>query len=199
MELRAAAILAAGLALMASPGYAQNITYGGKVGVNFADVNQTQGPDSTDKKAGLVVGGFVEKPLSNTISFQPEVLYSQKGAKDHSENPEVSINVSVIQIPTLLKFNVAPKSPAHPFIVIGPGFAWVTSAKLKQDSNELDIKDDTEGFDPTFVIGFGGRYGNFMGEIRYDLGFRDLSKESDVTAKSRTLSLMGGYSFGKTK
>jgi len=101
MKLRVGALLAVGVALFASPGYAQNLSFGGKVGVNWADVNQTVGPDSTDRKAGLAIGGFVEAPLSKTFSVQPELFFTQKGAKDHTSTPNPKININAIEIPVL--------------------------------------------------------------------------------------------------
>ena len=63
-------------------------------------------------KAGLILGGFTSRTLSNINSLQLEIVYIQKG----SGNPNIVnqesinygrpyINLSYIEIPMLLKFN----------------------------------------------------------------------------------------------
>jgi hypothetical protein len=127
-----------------------------------------------------------------------------KGNKDKSETPEVSADVNLIEIPILAKFKFASKSQAKPFVVAGPGFGFVASAKLKQDGEpDLDVKDNIEKFDPSFIIGGGVDINNFLVEVRYDIGLRDLNKNTDffgdVSYKDRTFSILVGYGFGKKK
>src|SRR5690242_8586540 len=109
MRLRTGAILALGLALVASPGYAQKISGGAKVGVDFSKINSTTDgvDDNSDNKAGLVVGGFVDAAVTPQFSVQPEFLYMMAGGKDNSVSPEVNINVDMIQIPVLAKYKFA--------------------------------------------------------------------------------------------
>jgi opacity protein-like surface antigen len=200
MKVRTGALVALGLALVASPGYAQSITGGAKVGVNFAKVTGAGTEGTPDQKAGLVVGGFVEAAVTPQFSVQPEFLYSMKGAKDSSSSPEIKLNADVVEIPVLAKFKFATKSQAHPFVLGGPGFAFVTKAKITDGTNEIDLKDQdlVETFDTSFIIGGGVDISNILIEARYDWGLRDLDKTTDV-AKDRTFSVLVGYSFGKKK
>src|SRR4051812_12765296 len=141
MKLRTGAILAVGLALVASPGYAQNVTGGAKVGVNFSKVNQTDSAD-LDNKTGLTVGGFIDAAVTPQFSVQPEFLYIMGGGTDKSDSPDVKLNIDAIQIPVLAKLKFASKSQAHPFVLAGPAFGFVTRAKATQDgSPDVDIKD----------------------------------------------------------
>lgn len=204
MKLRTGAFLALGLALIASPGYAQNVTGGGKIGVNFAKVS-TDPDQNLDGKTGLVIGGFVDAAVTPQFSVQPEFLFTMKGAKDKTESPEVSVDVNLIEIPVLAKFKFASKSQAKPFVVAGPGFGFVVSAKAKQDGQpDFDFKDGIEKFDPSFIIGGGVDINNFLVEARYDLGLRDINKNTledlgTASFKDRTFSILVGYGFGKTK
>jgi hypothetical protein len=202
MKVRTGALLALGLALVASPGYAQGVTYGAKIGVNFADVSVSgDTEDATDMKTGLVVGGFADASITPQFSIQPEVLFSMKGAKAKDSDPEVSTNVNLIEIPVLAKYKFASKSSAKPFVVAGPGFGFVASAKTKIDGvdGDIDIKDSLETVDVSFIIGGGVDINNLSVEARYDFGLRDTFKDNptDITSKSRTLSFLVGYSFGK--
>lgn len=58
--------------------YAQSVTVGGKLGVNFA----TQGRGATEQstKRGLMGGGFVVLMPHRRLTLQAELLYSEKGA-----------------------------------------------------------------------------------------------------------------------
>jgi hypothetical protein len=199
MKVRTGAFIALGLALVASPGYAQNVTGGVKGGINFATASNT-GFDDTSQKTGAVVGGYIEDAINQQFSIQPEFLYTMKGAKGTVAGTDVTSKVNGIEIPVLAKFKFATKSQAHPFVLAGPGFGFVTTAKVEVNSVDTDIKDQIQTFDPTFLIGGGvGIVKNLEVEARYDFGLRDLSKTSGVDSKSRTFSILVGYRFGKTK
>ena len=154
MKRKVAAILLAVVALAASPTYAQ-VTGGFKIGVNWADLDEadeeTNSTDDLDKRTGLAVGGFVDVPIAPGFSFQPEFLYSQKGAKfEDFDGEDVTIRYDVFQIPLLAKFNFgATDAPVQGFVVAGPALAFNTKAEIDYDvTNELDedIDDQVESF-----------------------------------------------------
>lgn len=57
----------------------QEVTFGAKAGVNFANV--TGDVENADSKIGFHVGRIVEIAISEKFSIQPELLYSAKGYK----------------------------------------------------------------------------------------------------------------------
>jgi len=212
MKFRVGAILA-GAAMMvaaASPTYAQGVTVGAKVGVNFADLS-AEGDDDPDEanfdmgnKIGFVAGGFVEVPFAPQFAFAPEVLFTQKGAKGDldfdGDEYTASLNVTQVQVPLLFKANFSGGS-VRPFVVVGPAFGFTAKAdsKLKfngEDFDEEDIKDDVESVEFSLVFGGGVRFGNATVEARYDLGLNDLDKQELVEGKTRTFSILFGFSFG---
>jgi len=206
MKCKVAAILLAIVALAASPTYAQ-VTGGFKIGVNFADLDESDdeadGDDNLDKRTGLAVGGFVDVPIAPGFSFQPEFLYSQKGAKfEDFDGEDVTIKYDVIQIPLLAKFNFgANDAPVQGFVVAGPGLAFRTKAEIDYDvTNELDedIEDETESFEFSGIVGAGVKFGMASVEIRYDHGFTNLNSVDDnFEIKSRTFSILFGVGWGR--
>jgi hypothetical protein len=202
MKRRVAAILLAIVALAASPTYAQ-VTAGVKIGVNFADISieDDEGEqDNIDKRTGLAVGAFVDVPLSPMFSFQPEFLYSQKGAKFEDFDEEVTIKYDVIQIPLLAKFNFGVQdAPVRGFIVAGPAFSFATKRELdaEDDLFDEDLDDEVESFDFSGVIGAGVQFGMATVELRYDHGFRNLDSEDLADIKSRTFSILFGIGFSR--
>lgn len=204
MRVRVGAILVAILAVAATPTFAQ-VTGAVKVGVNFAKtVFEEDGEDfSSDMKTGLIVGAAVNVPVAPMLSFQPEFLYTMKGGKngdltDNDPDFDAEVKVGMFQIPLLLKVG-ATEGSVRPFFVAGPAFGFVTSAKTTFEgegfSEEDDIKDDIEKVDVSGIIGGGIQFGRGTIEYRYDHGFRDLDKESESIAKSRTHSIIFGFSF----
>ena len=204
MRVRVGALLVAILAVAATPTFAQ-VTGAVKVGVNFAKTNfEEDGEDfSSDMKTGLIVGAAVNVPIAPMLSFQPEFLYTMKGGKNGDLNEgfsdvDATVEVGMFQIPLLLKVG-ANEGTVRPFVVAGPAFGFVTSAKAKFEGGgfdeEDDIKDDVETVEVSGIIGGGIQFGRGTIEYRYDHGFRDLDKESGSVAKSRTHSIIFGFSF----
>ena len=205
MRFRVGVLLVAILAVAATPTFAQ---VGGavKVGANFSKIAvEEDGEDfSSDMKTGLVVGVAVEVPIAPMFSFQPEFLYAQKGGKNgdftgNDPDIEAKVEVDMFQIPLLFKAG-GSAGPVRPFIVAGPAFGFVTRAREKFEgfgqTEDNDIKDDVESVEVSGIIGGGIRFGPAMVEYRYDHGFRDMDKSSDSVAKTRTHSILFGYSFG---
>lgn len=200
MRLRVGAILVTILAVAAAPTFAQ-ATGGVKIGVNFSKLTFSEEGDedlTTDSRTGLVVGGFVDVPITELFSFQPEILYSQKGGKQEIPGlGDSKVKIDLVQIPVLFKANFAGTS-VRPFVVFGPGFGFVTSAKIEEpDIEDLDIKDDVASVEVSGIIGAGIQFGRGIVEFRYDHGFTDLDDdEEDISeAKGKTWSILFGFGF----
>ena len=126
MRMRVAMMFLA-VTVMASPVLAQNAIGGGvKVGVNFASISTDDDDEDEDfgTRTGLVVGAFADIGINDQMSFQPEFLYTQKGASiDFTEGTTtlnadlkldmVQIHGDVIDagIPTIHAFKVGDTLP----------------------------------------------------------------------------------------
>ena len=189
------------LGLLASPGFAQTkVTGGVKGGVNLADLSfDPVPPDFTccDMKAGGAFGAFLNVG-SEKVSFQPELLYSMKGAKSSDLG---KIKANVVELPLLLRADPMSENRVHPFVTIGPAISYITSAKTENpDGTEEDLKDTDQIKSADFGMIFGGGIaaGPATIEARYDLGLRDLNNDPDeFKVKSRTISILFGISFGR--
>ena len=58
---------------------AQDVKLGVKLGMNISSLNGNE--DNLDPKDGWVLGATAEVALTDKFSLQPELLYSQQGAK----------------------------------------------------------------------------------------------------------------------
>ena len=61
---------------------AQDITFGVKAGINFANTNVSDSDENLDGITSFHFGGVVEFSVSETFSIQPELLYSAQGTSD---------------------------------------------------------------------------------------------------------------------
>jgi hypothetical protein len=207
-----AAALVVGLALPASG----QVGFGVKAGANFSSLGGDDVPSEFGSRTGLVIGGFAQYPVSDLLTIQPELLYSQKGA-DFSgqvlgETVEGSLKLDYLEIPVLLRVNVPAGAPElRPTLHVGPTFAFEVSCKISfsgfGDSGTEDCDSDGDGgfaederrkFDLGLALGGGLDIafltGTLMIETRYTLGLQSLDTSSDPgDVKNRAWSITFGY------
>ncbi|MFC5045697.1 porin family protein [Aquimarina hainanensis] len=81
--------------------YAQESSYGIRMGVNVSSINSSELPENLeDGRVGVVVGFLADFPLKGKLSFQPELQYSSQGNKDER------LQLNYINMPLLLKYNI---------------------------------------------------------------------------------------------
>lgn len=125
-------------------------------------------------------------PIAENFSIQPEVLYSQYGAKVNWTNPiggdkmSASQNLDYITVPVMFQYNAIPSF----YLEAGPEFGFLVSAtnKIKNEtsgasSTGSNYKDDLNTFN--FGVGLGAGYyftKNVGLNARYVAGFTDTAK-----------------------
>jgi hypothetical protein len=193
---------------------AQDVTLGVKGGLNISNlsVDAPDDPDfGFDSQTDFLVGGFVQFSLGQFFAVQPEVFYSQRGAKAQNEDPAVKLNLNYIEIPLLLMARLTSReAPMYPFLYAGPQVSFETrcqvtgeaggvSASFDCDAPELDGGLETVKTD--FGLVFGGGFEILYSRLtiqldaRYNLGLTNLNAAEDaseVSVKSRGWSFMLG-------
>ena len=197
---------------------AQEAKFGIKGGLNLANVNFTGDNSSlVNPKTlyGFHIGGFVEIKVSDTFSFQPELLYSSQGFTEDETgyidgyyyDAEGKTKLDYLNIPLMAKF-YATKQFSLEF---GPQIGILLSAKQEfnvtvkngnetfSDSSSEDIKDDLKSSD--FGLNFGAGYDfteKFSAGLRYNVGLSniaDFEDQGNSKAKNNVFSLSVGYKF----
>ena len=164
-------------------------TFGAKGGVNFSSISN-KGYDDTKTRTGFHAGLFANMPISDNFSIQPEVLYSQEGAKVtrtyNSAKISSKLNLDYVQVPIM--FQVRPVKQFY--IEAGPQFGFLVNAKAKGDlavgnnnvaNTTLDVKDQTKSFN--FGLGAGLGYDiteNIGIGARYNFGLSDINKNGNT-------------------
>ncbi|WDF46489.1 porin family protein [Chryseobacterium sp. KACC 21268] len=178
-------------------------TFGLKAGLNVSSISK-DGYEDSKSKAGFYGGIFMNAPVSEMFSIQPEVLYSQYGAKvTQSYTTEAlgtttrfrssqSRNLDYIAVPVMFQFHATPAF----YLEAGPEFGFLISAKDKGDitretttggttststtSGSNDIKDGISSFNMGAGLGLGFNFTpNFGINARYVAGFTDINKKNN--------------------
>ena len=190
--------------------FAQATSFGVQGGVNLANVSFTAGdpsegtPDFKSRTRG-VFGGFVARDFNPNVGLQVDFLYSQKGTKatgsEDGFNFEFEIGVDTIEIPVLIRANIAGSGGVKARVFGGPAFGFKVRDQTKftvdgvvipdEDTEEADFKSSEVGF----VIGGAVQFGRVFVDVRYNWGLTNLVGDDGTgdVAKSRTLGFMVGY------
>lgn len=176
---------------------AQNVSFGVKAGVNFANLAGDFGYNDgyydgysrdTKAKVGFHIGGLAEIMLSEKFALQPELLFSSQGYKteyydDNDNKQDNNVTLSYITLPIMAKFypieNLA--------IEMGPQVGLLISANdeeveyyndLYPEDDQIESKDLYKGVD--FALNFGASYKMDSGlffSARYNLGLAKVDDE----------------------
>ncbi|UQB70330.1 porin family protein [Epilithonimonas zeae] len=191
-------------------------SFGLKAGLNVSSISD-DGYEDSKSKAGFYGGVFMNAPLSEQFSIQPEVLYSQMGAKVTGTNSytiggvtttdknSASLNLDYVTVPVMFQFHATPNF----YLEAGPEFGFLVGAKAKGDTtttvtsggssststesySSRDIKDFYSGFNMGAGLGLGFNFTqNFGINARYVAGFTDINKKNNDEDGNTTLEQSG--------
>lgn len=216
---RSSSILLAALlvALVVTPGLAQNLSAGPKVGIGFA--NWGGDVEGTDSKFGLSIGGSFGIQLHDYFRLLVDGVYVQKGVVEEEGGVDVKTKLSYLEFmfPATVTIPIAD-SPITPRLYLGPALAIETGCSFSGEEGgaTVDIGCDelsefTDGLVPDFDtksldIGlfFGGGADIAVGsgaisvDILYNFGLtniNDIEGAEDVSVKNKNFQILAGYRF----
>ena len=186
---------------VASAQRAGDMTIGVMAGVNYSTVNQD--PESSDVsfgyKAGFVGGVFLGVQVNDWFSIEPEVLFSQKGAKvngkGNNSSLEGSVRINYIEVPVLAKFWFPVSDPGvKPFIFAGPEVEFKVSCTAEgailavtgstdcdKTDNEINLKSTDFGVTGGAGVNFRAGGQDVRLDARYTFGLTDINDSSAST------------------
>jgi len=192
-------------------------TFGVRAGVNFTNINGEE--DNGDKLNGKIKTGFnigvnAEIPLVPDFYIQPGLLFSTKGAKTEiTGQDDLKANTSYLEIPINLLYKPV-LGTGKLLLGFGPYVGIAVGGKLKQGSNEADIKfaNDVKSTDPDRArtmkrLDFGGNLlagyefsSKFSFQLNAQLGMTNLEpkvdgKKLDSKSKNTGFGFSVGYRF----
>lgn len=169
-------------------------TFGIKGGMNVSSLSKDGGLEDQGSKIGFNGGVFLNAPISEQFSIQPEVLYNNLGSKvtltkasvgNNTYTAEYARHLDYIAVPVMFQFNATPNF----YIEAGPQFSFLVDARDKYkntkngstqaaESYSLD-KDNFNTFDFGLGLGIGYNFTPQLGlNARYTAGFTDIYKNN---------------------
>src|SRR5690606_35203952 len=152
----------------------QEVKFGPKAGVNFANLN---GAENSEMKTSFHVGAVVEIKFNEKFSVQPEVLYSAQGASFNALGVDGEIKNDYINVPIMAKYYFIEGFSVE----LGPQIGFLMKSEAESGDNTIDTKDAYKSID--FGLGVGLAYdlpmGLFVG-ARYNLGLSKVNEDVSV-------------------
>lgn len=189
----------------------EKITWGVHAGINIANItDKDPGQNiSASSKVGFTGGIDVQLPVSSSFVIQPELNFSQLGAKsngiaDSGMAPiKTKINENYLTLPILLKYKVAGTGLG---IYVGPQYGYLLSAKGTGEASGSNVSASvkmTSYYNKSDFAGiFGAEYYfpcNFGISARYQLGFTNIAKKDYIdegeSVKNHAFTFTVGYRF----
>ena len=176
---------------------------GVKGGVNLASIggDSYYSGLSYDSRVAYHIGGFLEIPFGEKISFQPELLYSAQGSGSAGSFLNIEFNdtkLNYINVPLLGKYYVIMGLSAEVGPVVGVLLSADGSDVVDSNGNNFDIKDGYNTLDIGVAIGatYNFDFGFFAG-LRYQKGISNINDDRFTNGKSQNniFQISAGYSF----
>jgi outer membrane protein with beta-barrel domain len=197
------ALLPLGLLLAAAPAVAQ--TYVGLLGgPSFSRLSSPDVPDELDMstRTGYGLGAVLGRELRDDLSLELQPVFITKGAKFSSEGETVSLHLSYVEVPLLLKFS--RRGPGlRPYVLGGPVLGFRKSATLEASGLSLDFSREVKDTDFGLALGAGvkvpaGRAAVLL-EGRYALGLRNIyvadPGDDPEVVKNRGFQFQAGFTL----
>ena len=168
---------------------------------------------NAETRSGTMFGASLLLPFGSTWSLQPQFLFSNKGSKfSTGSNGETDVRLDYLDIPVLLRYDVAGGSALSPHLYGGPSAGYRVGCNVKVSGSGIPNTStdcgknnfDLKTFDWGAVVGGGidlsvGGFG-VTGGARYGIGLADINNANTPTLSQRihngTFTVYAGLLFG---
>jgi opacity protein-like surface antigen len=166
---------------------AQHTDFGIKGGLNIADFSNYNGVDF-NSRTSFHIGGLAHIHIARHFALQPELMYSDQGAKYSS----VTYKNSYINIPVLAQFMVGSGFRLE----TGPQLGFLVSGKTENDNVTVDVKDSYKTTDFSWAFGASYLSSSRLGvDARYNLGLTDFTETNSSDIKNHVFQVGVFYQF----
>jgi hypothetical protein len=179
---------------------------------NLKDIlDYTNGAVTTSSHTGFFAGGNASIPVSDLVSIEPGLYYSQKGYDMNGElnlkgieflgiNGKAKLTSQYIDLPLLLKLNFNGLQ-----LFAGPQVSYLTKADLRTTAGALgfnvfdktmDATDQFNRWDAGVTGGIGYQFANgFNISAAYDYGLSKVDASQNVNSYNRSFKVGAGFRF----
>ncbi len=190
------------LSLGSSAALTQDMRFGAKAGISlFNTTTSFSGGGfsveaTSDRRLGFAAGAYAIIPINDRFSFQPELMFVQKGGKmtdddfffedddffeDEGGTSELIFNY--LDIPLLVRFDIPVEASAAPYLTAGPVLGILLSGREKFNGESTSIADELKSLNFGLSLGAGLAFNQFHVDLRYEIGLSnilDMEMEDDI-------------------
>ena len=179
--------------------FAQAPKFGFKAGLNLNNVssNDEELNEELGGRTSIHLGVITDFKMSKSLSFQPQLLFSGRGAKVAHEDHSDVYAFNSIEIP--LNFTYRKNAAKGVFLGVGPSLGYNLSGKVKGDHDSEDIEfGSAEGEIKRFDLGLnailGYQFSNkYFVSTNYSSGLSNWSNNSNATWRNNILGISVGF------
>ncbi len=186
------------VALLSCTAYSQ---FGVKGGIGIASITlKTQGVKSNIPQSvfSFHVGPTYEIEISDIISIEPGVMFTQKGFKIAGNNQILKSKLLFIEIPINVKGYIVEFGDARLYGLAGGYFGFMLSNKINGVKFPIGNTPNNlfKGFDAGLTFGSGVELFEAMTVgVSFDIGLANLSNDPNETDRLSVFKLSVGYKF----
>lgn len=204
--LRHALAISFSTGLIASPGLRAQAALGVKAGLALSNVHG-DAVGNAELRRGFTGGVFVDIALGHSLYLTPQVLYTQKGAR---ERGVIDIGVGTTLTDPTWRYGYADVGvllkrrfgAGHVAVDLyaGASYSVLLAAKVAGEGGEIDVRDMSRSNDAGLLCGGSVRLaGGLLVELGYSTGLLELD-ELPLLAfygrKHQVISIMVGFTPG---
>jgi hypothetical protein len=184
------------LATIATAATAQNVRFGLKAGPSYTKFRgvdpQQLSSASNAYRLGFHAGVMADIKVTDKFSVQPELLYSQKGARNKLVS-DINMVFTYLDLPIMVKARLGETGF---FLEGGPQFGYLLRAKSNFMSYTYDERESYEKVDVGYAAGIGYQFasGPLLG-FRYNGGLTRLNKPYIFNGQIRPTEDMWNNAF----
>jgi hypothetical protein len=174
--------------------------FGVKGGLNLASISTSDKTVPTSSALGFHGGIVLDAPLSESISIQPNLLFSQKGFSLDASGISSKVTFNYIEIPVNFLYNAtdALTIGAGPFL----GYALSASAKttFNGQTQTTDVDFDNKSQRVDYGLNITAGYEIIEGLVisaNYSLGLANLNKDATTSSTNTIKNNVIGFSVTK--
>ena len=176
--------------------FAQNASIGLKAGLNVSNLSNNSGYEM-GSKVGFHGGLLAHVHLAPSLALQPEVLYSNQGAKYTVNGVEHNLNLNYINIPLQLQYMFANGFRLQ----TGPQVGFLASVKDKVADNETGFftSQDFKTVDFSWSAGLSYLSPSGLGvDGRYNFGITNINNAGTNVLKNNVFQIGLFYMLNTT-
>ena len=180
-----------------------------RLGLNFADFNSGNSlyEYKSKYKTGIGIGAYYKYNISESLHFQPEILYMQMGWIIKEDDYKEEFHLHYIQFFFPIQYTFFSSKVINMYLTAGP-YAGLAPGKYKiLDCEDFECSSIKQGYSATRDSGprfydFGGIFGggfsineHFSVELRFLYGIVNHGYDSEISMKNKSYFLSSSYTF----